>query len=166
MPRNLAHVSSRRIAANRQNALKSAGPKTSSGKTNGQRNSLKHGLFPMYLYVASLTEWEYQKFLDRLIESYQPIRSAAELEVQIVVCWWKRAQEWNYENVAIALQLCVQHCEVGRRWERISSVPHRGPSRPHRAADQRNALKLGRTSSKNRSHSVKISTEEVRGDGA
>jgi hypothetical protein len=116
MPRKLAHVSGRKIAANRQNALKSTGPNTSRGKANSRRNTLKHGLFAMDLYIAAVTKWEnpdeYQKLLDRLTESYQPVGAAEELEVQqIAVCWWRRARAWRYENAEIAHQLCVRHTE-------------------------------------------------------
>ena len=117
MSRKLAHVSGRKIAANRQNALKSTGPNTSGGKSNSRRNALKHGLFAMDLYIAALTQWEnpdeYQKLLDRLTESYQPVGAAEELEVQqIAVCWWRRARAWRYENAEIAHQLCVRHFEL------------------------------------------------------
>jgi hypothetical protein len=124
MPRKLAHVSGRKIAANRQNALKSTGPNTSRGKTNSRRNALKHGLFAMDLYITALTKWEnpdeYQKLLDRLTESYQPVGAAEELEVQqIAVCWWRRARAWRYENAEITLQLCVSHTERSR-WDFVS----------------------------------------------
>jgi hypothetical protein len=125
MPRKLAHVSARKIAANRQNALKSTGPKTSRGKANSRTNALKHGLFAMDLCIASLTKWEdpdeYQKLLDRLTDSYQPVGAAEELEVQqIAVCWWKRSRAWRYENAEIAIQLCKKHAELSK-WETLSS---------------------------------------------
>jgi hypothetical protein len=119
MPRKLARVSARKIAANRQNALKSTGPKTLEGRACSRRNALKHGLFATDRYIAYLTKWEnpdeYQKLLDRLTGSYQPVGAAEELEVQhIAICWWKRARAWRYENAEIALQLCVRHTEVNR----------------------------------------------------
>ncbi|MGA7792995.1 MAG: hypothetical protein WCA19_08145 [Candidatus Acidiferrales bacterium] len=124
MPRKLAHVSARKIAANRKNALKSTGPKTSRGKANSRTNALKHGLFAMDLYIASLTNWEnpeeYQRLLDRLTESYQPVGAAEELEVQqIAMCWWKRARAWRYENAEIALQLCLRHTDRSG-WDSVS----------------------------------------------
>jgi len=117
MPRKLAIVSAQKIAANRQNALKSTGPKTPEGKAHSRTNALKQGLFAMDPYIAHLTKWEnpdeYQKLLERLTESYQPMGAAEELEVQqIAVCWWKRSRAWRYENAEIALQLCVRHVQV------------------------------------------------------
>lgn len=37
-------LSEKRLAANRANALKSTGPRTSQGKTNSAQNAVKHGL--------------------------------------------------------------------------------------------------------------------------
>src|ERR1700738_4928290 len=111
MPRKLSRVSALKIAANRQNALKSTGPNTSRGKANSRRNALKHGLFALDLFIADLTQWEnpdeYQELLDRLTESYQPVGAAEELEVQqIAVCWWRRGRAWRYENAEIGHRLC------------------------------------------------------------
>jgi hypothetical protein len=38
-------ASIRKIQANRQNALKSTGPKSHRGKEHSRRNAIKHGLF-------------------------------------------------------------------------------------------------------------------------
>ncbi len=51
MPGKLFRISPRKIAANRQNALKSTGPKTPQGKAYSRTNALKHGLFAMDLSV-------------------------------------------------------------------------------------------------------------------
>jgi hypothetical protein len=125
MPGKLSHVSTRKVAANRQNALKSTGPKTPRGKAYSRRNALKHGLFAMDLYVAALTEWEdpgeYQNLLDRLAKDYQPVGVAEELEVQrIAMCWWKLSRAWRYENAEIAFKLCARHAELCK-WETLSS---------------------------------------------
>jgi len=40
------NVSSRRVEANRRNALKSTGPRTPFGKKMVARNAVKHGFFP------------------------------------------------------------------------------------------------------------------------
>jgi hypothetical protein len=43
-------VSDRKLAANRQNVLKSTSPKTPKGKANGRMNALKDGLFAMDIF--------------------------------------------------------------------------------------------------------------------
>jgi hypothetical protein len=119
MPGKLSRVSTRKVAANRQNALKSTGPKTPRGKAYSRRNALKHGLFAMDLYVAALTEWEdpgeYQNLLDRLAKDYQPVGVAEELEVQrIAMCWWKLSRAWRYENAEIAFKLCARQVGLSK----------------------------------------------------
>ena len=118
MSRKLSSVSSRKVAANRQNALKSTGPKTPRGKGYSRGNALKHGLFAMDLFISSLTEREdpkkYQELLERLVKSYQPVGGAEELEVQrIAACWWKLSRAWRCENAEIAFDLV----QVERRLE-------------------------------------------------
>ena len=51
-------VSEKQLAANRRNAKKSTGPKTTAGKVRARRNSLRHGLLARDVVVtaAGLTE--------------------------------------------------------------------------------------------------------------
>jgi hypothetical protein len=123
-------VSKRKLQANRQNALKSTGPRTPRGKTFSRRNALKHGLFAMDLYIAALTECEdpdeYQNLLERLAEAYQPVGAAEELEVQrIAVCWWKLSRVLRYENAQIAVKLCTRHAELNK----LETIPSEDQAR-------------------------------------
>jgi len=43
-------VSLRKLQANRQNALRSTGPRTARGREYSRRNALKHGLFAMDVF--------------------------------------------------------------------------------------------------------------------
>jgi hypothetical protein len=93
MSGKLSYVSPRKIAANRQNALKSTGPKTPQGKAYSRRNALTHGLFARdWSDFAVLGEdsREYEKLLSDLWDQYQPIGRAEELDVErIALCWWR-----------------------------------------------------------------------------
>jgi hypothetical protein len=104
MSGKLSYVSPRKIAANRQNALKSTGPKTPQGKAYSQRNALKHGLFARdwwdFVTLGEDPE-EYEKLLNDLRDQYQPIGRAEELDVErIALCWWRLKRAWRYENAA------------------------------------------------------------------
>jgi hypothetical protein len=105
MSGKLSRVSPRKIAANRQNALKSTGPKTPRGKTYSRRNALTHGLFARHwVDFAVLDEdpQEYEKLLNDFCDQYQPIGRAEELEVErIVLCWWRLKRAWRHENAVI-----------------------------------------------------------------
>jgi len=60
-PKQVTKVSQRKLRANRQNALKSTGPKTRRGKAYGRRNALKHGLFAKDLFRDCLIQREIRR---------------------------------------------------------------------------------------------------------
>jgi hypothetical protein len=95
-------VSIRKVEANRQNALKSTGPKTPRGKAYSGRNAIKHGLFSgqMMDFVSHGEDpTEYEEILAGLCTKYQPIGTAEELELErISLCWWRLKRAWRYEN--------------------------------------------------------------------
>jgi hypothetical protein len=95
-------VSIRKAEANRRNALKSTGPRTQKGKENSRRNAVKHGLFARHWMAFQLlgeSSEEYETLLNDLLEQYQPIGRAEELEVErITICWWKLKRVSRYED--------------------------------------------------------------------
>lgn len=103
-------TSARKVAANRQNAQKSTGPKTTKGKVYSGRNAIKHGLFTRQLIdFANHGEdsQEYEELRGGLRAQYQPIGTAEELEVErLALCWWRLKRAWRYENAmnCVALQ--------------------------------------------------------------
>src|SRR5580704_2574173 len=98
-----ATISERKRNANKQNAKKSTGPKTPSGKAYSRRNALKHGLLArqsMDFDVLREDPKAYDALLNGLREAYQPIGTAEELEIErVAVCWGKFRRAWRYENV-------------------------------------------------------------------
>ena len=129
MPTKLAHVSAQKIAANRQNALKSTGPKTPRGKTKSRTNALKHGLFAMDISVVGTSNKEdseqYTALLKSLQEDHGPVGIAEHLEVErIAACWWKLGRAWRYENAEITDELFrVEMNQRGLIWSE-DPVPH------------------------------------------
>jgi hypothetical protein len=108
-------VSTRKIEANRRNALKSTGPKTCRGKAYSGRNAIKHGLFArqfMDFVVQGEDPEEYNELLKGLRAQYQPIGMAEELEVErAALCWWRLKRAWRYENAMNRVALR----DIGRR---------------------------------------------------
>lgn len=108
-------VSTRKIEANRKNALKSTGPKTLKGKVYSARNAIKHGLFArqfMDFLVQGEDPEEYNELLKGLRAQYQPIGMAEELEVErAALCWWRLKRAWRHENAMNRVALR----DIGRR---------------------------------------------------
>ena len=71
------NTSSRKVAANRRNALKSTGPRTTNGKRRVARNAVRHGFFSKWLLVqhqdGKESQSEYDDFYADIRKHYQPV---------------------------------------------------------------------------------------------
>jgi len=100
-------ISERKQRANRENAKKSTGPKTTRGKAFSRRNAIKHGLFARdlfpLLFLPTESEAEFLDFREQLYEEYEPVGMEEEWEVdRIAICKWKLRRVWRYENAEIS----------------------------------------------------------------
>ena len=73
------------INANKQNALKSTGPKTISGKEISSKNSLKHGLLSKELIIREEKPKELEFFKNNLYSSLMPVGCIEELLVEKII---------------------------------------------------------------------------------
>lgn len=101
-PNKSTTVSECKLKANRENARKSTGPRTSRGKAYSRRNAVTHGL-----YVRPTTDFEalgedaheYWDLLNGLWRQYAPVGRAEEIEVErVALCCWRLKRAWRYEN--------------------------------------------------------------------
>lgn len=91
-------TSAARIAANRQNAKKSTGPKTAEGKEAVAGNAMKHGLRAQDVVCADETTRQYEEFAASLIADLAPADSVEEqLAQRIVTCTWRLLRMVNAE---------------------------------------------------------------------
>ncbi|MGD0841083.1 MAG: hypothetical protein ABSA32_08000 [Candidatus Acidiferrales bacterium] len=78
-------VSERKLAANRQNATHSTGPKTAEGKAASSRNAISHGIFASKLFsltaAGAIERREYEELGTQLVEHFQPVGFKEELLV-------------------------------------------------------------------------------------
>ena len=103
-PNKSTTVSERKLKANRENAKKSTGPRTSQGKAYSRRNALKHGLFirDTEEFFAEGDPLDFKTYYKRLLVELQPIGPCEETEVEhIAICWIRLQRLWRYENAEI-----------------------------------------------------------------
>jgi hypothetical protein len=65
-------TSLKQIEANRRNALKSTGPKTSEGKERSRCNAVRHGLTAETVIAVLENSEDYQAFEEAVISDYNP----------------------------------------------------------------------------------------------
>jgi hypothetical protein len=74
LPVNCMSTSSKRLAANRANAAKSTGPRTTEGKARSAQNAVKHGFTATSFTVVRLEELdEVERLKTDLISVYRPV---------------------------------------------------------------------------------------------
>ena len=83
-------TSIKRINANRENAKKSTGPKTASGKFRSCRNAIKHGLDSRKHLIIGEDVKEFQEMKDSYVKMLEP-SNILEVEdcMQIIAMSWK-----------------------------------------------------------------------------
>ena len=83
-------TSARKAEANRQNALKSTGPKTPEGKTAIRLNAVKHGLLAEEILLPGEDEDALRKLGERLRTELQPVGELENMLVdRIISAHWR-----------------------------------------------------------------------------
>ena len=95
-------VSTKKITANRRNALRSTGPTTAQGKRVVSMNALKHGLLAELVVIDDGDGKEnaaaYQQLLSSLVDDLRPAGALEELLVQeIANCYWRLRRVLRHE---------------------------------------------------------------------
>ena len=96
-------TSQRKIESNRQNGLKSTGPKTTEGKRAVRYNALKHGLLAKEVVIDSgdgkENRADFETLLSQLQEDRQPVGMLEELLVEkIASLYWRLARVYRAEK--------------------------------------------------------------------
>jgi hypothetical protein len=97
------------IAANRQNALKSTGPRTDEGKAASSRNATSHGLFSEDAVLAGEERPAYEAFAAALHDDLKPAGGLEESQVQQVT--WL---QWRINRIA-RIETGMLDFEIERR---------------------------------------------------
>src|SRR5688572_21981333 len=79
-----------KIAANRANAKKSTGPRTTAGKAASSRNNTRHGLTAKLFLLDTEDPAQYEALRSDLIDSYRPANGAELMLVEeIAQNFWR-----------------------------------------------------------------------------
>jgi hypothetical protein len=105
-------TSDKQARANRQNALKSSGPKTSEGKDAVRHNALKHGLLSQDVLLPEEDEAPLKELGERLRDELQPVGELENLLVdRITAAYWRLRRLGRVEAGIFAWQLYEELAE-------------------------------------------------------
>jgi hypothetical protein len=95
-------VTQKVLDANRENAQKSTGPNTETGKEASSANSVKHGLLADGLvFESEKQEEQFAEFMNQLTHDLMPDGALQSIMVEeIAVCYWKLGLALRWEMAA------------------------------------------------------------------
>ena len=90
------------INANRQNAQKSTGPRTTQGKAAVSKNAVKHGLFAAEAVITVEDPAEYEAYLENFLAELEPVGMVETMMAARFVCLsWRLKRAERMHNQAI-----------------------------------------------------------------
>jgi hypothetical protein len=99
-------ASSKKAESNRQNALKSTGPKTPEGKDAVRLNAVRHGLLSREVLLPSEDEVALRELNERLRDELQPVGEMESLLVdRIITAYWRLRRLGRVEAGIFAWEL-------------------------------------------------------------
>lgn len=92
-------ISEKQLLANRQNALRSTGPRTVAGKEVASKNATRHGLRAESTVIPGEDPAEFNRFRDQLFEEFAPVGVLeSRLTARIAGALWKFQRVDKMEN--------------------------------------------------------------------
>src|SRR5947209_2481031 len=103
-------TSFRQLEANRQNALKSTGPKSEAGKQRSRRNALKHGFTAESVIEPLEYPEEYRALEEAIVSEYLP-RTPVEQELvhRLASVFWRLRRASSIETGLLRMQGEILH---------------------------------------------------------
>ncbi|MBB64052.1 MAG: hypothetical protein CMO81_03220 [Waddliaceae bacterium] len=102
--------SQRQITANRANAKRSSGPKSSRGKASSSQNALKHGALSQQIVIAGESIKDYENLHEKLLEDLKPEGELERLLVdKITIYAWRLRRIIYIESAMFSDRLKYEH---------------------------------------------------------
>jgi hypothetical protein len=99
----------KQIRANRANAKKSTGPRTSAGKEKSARNGFRHGAFARAVVLDFESRARFIELLSSLQDELQPRNSIESWLVEsMAVARWHQMRIWAMETASISSEMKKQ----------------------------------------------------------
>src|SRR5215210_4564934 len=109
-------ASKKQIHANRQNALKSTGPKTPEGKASARLNATKHGLLSQEVLIPGEDEAALKELGERLRAELEPVGELESLYVErIIDTTWRLRRPSRVEAGIFASELYGEMADRARK---------------------------------------------------
>jgi hypothetical protein len=132
------------LLANRLNALKSTGPRTTEGKAVASQNSVKHGLLAEQDVITSENQADFDLYRQQLLDELSPVSPMESiLAERIVTLSWRLKRAGRFQNQAIDALNAAQASDPFKKLTQslLRSVAGESPSD---AAGSNGELALGR----------------------
>src|SRR5215213_8738251 len=109
-------ASEKQVKANRQNALKSTGPKTPEGKAAVRLNAVRHGLLSRETLLPGEDEEALRELGERLRDELQPVGELENLLVErIIASYWRLRRLGRVEAGIFAWEIYGEWARRARR---------------------------------------------------
>ncbi len=121
-------ISPRRLEANRQNALKSTGPRTPDGKARSAQNAITHHLSnPLSAahFLHSEDEARFIRLFAEYVATYRPQhRDEYDLLTEAVYAKWRQQRLWLAETAQIEIAMARHEGELHKALPLADSAAH------------------------------------------
>jgi hypothetical protein len=99
-------TTAKQLQANRQNALRSTGPRTPAGKAKVSQNALRHGLSSLLPVLPGESPNDWEAHRDGVLSSLRPAGTLEEaLAGRVALCLWRLRRAMAYETASTAVGL-------------------------------------------------------------
>ncbi len=105
----------KKAVANRRNAQRSTGPRTTEGKNRSRRNAVKHGILASALLITegegAEDPAEFDELLGGLRRDLAPVGTLEEMLVEkVAVCWWRQKRALRCEAGLVSRAFSPDPC--------------------------------------------------------